>query len=427
MCAFSASPWAFVIVPALTMASIWFSTAFLSASESCVGVTPSCPAASVMIACWVAFGSLSFVAAIAPPPAATARAAAPIPRRVPLVNLTPAGNHRSLRKRWESHKNQRQRELGGKEAADRRREPDGPRPRGTPPRNAPGERAHDRGGRDDVDEPRPTGIRVAAGGDAVPERQRPDREVEVVRTPPEGVGDPVLEPARERDRSEQLGADDARRRGHRPVRRREGDHHLAQREADVGVHEQAGDVQADERPGQGADETVHVFDREARPARQRLPPREQDAQQHRGGEEPEGHHSARARDVPGDVQAASRRSIDARHASFITAASPARKRPGRPRPSSHAGPSQPSRKAAFAATSAATQVPAATVTWSQGTRAGRPVAGSTRWCCSTPPCVQRRRELPLVAMPPASRRTEPLPGRPTITPPRTATSPPAET
>ena len=39
--------------------------------------------------------------------------------------------------------------------------------------------------------------------------------------------------------------------------------------------------------------------------------------------------------------------------------------------------------------SAATQLCAATVTSRQGVRAGRPVAGSIRWCCSSPPRRQR--------------------------------------
>src|SRR5436190_5538548 len=55
-----------------------------------------------------------------------------------------------------------------------------------------------------------------------------------------------------------------------------------------------------------------------------------------------------------------------RQDSFATSRTPARKRPGSSRSSSQSGPLSPSRKAAFAATSASRQLPAATVTSDHG-------------------------------------------------------------
>ena len=97
-------------------------------------------------------------------------------------------------------------------------------------------------------------------------------------------------------------------------------------------------------------------------------------------------------------------------------------RPGRPRSSSHSGPSFASRNAAFAATSAARHEPAATVTSVQRERAGRPVRGSIRWCWMPRPRRQRRLLEPLVASSPVRSRSAPPRGRPTTAPPRAATS-----
>src|SRR6476646_6321371 len=75
--AFAASPCSFVISPAATAASTCFFSALLSASESALGATPSWLAASVTIAALRWLGVPSWVAAIAAPPPATARAAIP--------------------------------------------------------------------------------------------------------------------------------------------------------------------------------------------------------------------------------------------------------------------------------------------------------------------------------------------------------------
>src|SRR5262249_11209108 len=112
---------------------------------------------------------------------------------------------------------------------------------------------------------------------------------------------------------------------------------------------------------------------------------------------------------------------------FATSMPAVRKQPGRPRSSSQAGPSSPSRNAALAATSASRQLPAATVTSCHGEVDGRPVRGSIKWCWTAPPRSHRRAVVPLVARPPLRRVSESPPGSPTAAVPRTATSPPAAT
>src|SRR5262249_40691686 len=74
---FIASPCSFEISPAATAASICFFSALLSASESALGCTPSWLAASVTTAALRSLGVPSWVAAIAAPPPAPARAAIP--------------------------------------------------------------------------------------------------------------------------------------------------------------------------------------------------------------------------------------------------------------------------------------------------------------------------------------------------------------
>ena len=163
----------------------------------------------------------------------------------------------------------------------------------------------------------------------------------------------------------------------------------------------------DEAPGEQADEAVHVLEREARPALELSPPassrpRTTDARAaRRRGPRPR---APRTRcSSPRERQATRRLLVQRR--SRRGSGRPRRratKRPGSPRSSSQSGPSFESRKAAFAATSAATHEPAATVTSSQRESAGRPVRGSIRWCWSSPPRRQRRFVVPLVAIPPAS-------------------------
>ena len=118
----------------------------------------------------------------------------------------------------------------------------------------------------------------------------------------------------------------------------------------------------------------------------------------------------------------------ASQALFVSTAAPARNRPGRLRSSSQPGPSiEENRNAAFAATSASRHDDAATVTSSQRERAGRPVWGSTRWCCSAPARTHRRRIVPLVARPPDRAGPIPRRGARRRARRRVATSPPAET
>src|SRR5438132_10535570 len=120
-----------------------------------------------------------------------------------------------------------------------------------------------------------------------------------------------------------------------------------------------------------------------------------------------------------DGQAASLSTPEVQDWFSVTRPCVSTKRPGRPRRSSQDGPAAPSRNAAFAATSAARQDPAATDTTLHGERDGRPDAGSIKWygCLS----------VPLVASPPPRRVTGSPPGRPTTTGRVVATSPPAET
>jgi hypothetical protein len=94
MRALIASPWALVSWPAATAASTRAARACCSASVSFCGVTPSRFAASLTIASLSAFGEVSFVAAIAPPPptmAARPTAATAIMRFRRLSTLLPSG------------------------------------------------------------------------------------------------------------------------------------------------------------------------------------------------------------------------------------------------------------------------------------------------------------------------------------------------
>src|SRR5438105_5952790 len=297
------------------------------------------------------------------------------------------------------------------------------------PRKAARCQARNDGGGADVEGERPRRAAVGPGRDPVHEREQPDREVQVVRLPPEAVrkGLPVV--VRHRERNEQLGRDHAECDRDRPVGRRAGNQDVGQRERQVAVDQQRAHVDEDERPGEQADEAVHVLEREARPAGQLGLPRKQQPENDGAREQRVREDSTGALDVPdvvgGEDHAAAESSV--RQAWLATMVSPARKRPASPRSSNQDRPSSESRKAAFAATSAPTQDPAATVTSSQRDSAGRPVRGSIRWCWTAPPRRHERFVLPLVAIPPASRRSVPSPARPTTEPPRTATSPPAET
>ena len=187
-------------------------------------------------------------------------------------------------------------------------------------------------------------------------------------------------------------------------------------------------MHTDERPGEEVCEPMDVLHREARPRLQARPSGEEQSERDRRREERECDHAAGARDVPRCVHAAAAPiGTRASQALFVSTAAPARNRPGRLRSSSQPGPSSESRNAAFAATSASRHDDAATVTSSQRERAGRPVWGSTRWCCSAPARAHRRRVVPLVARPPDRSTTDPPPGSPTTSSRRVATSPPAET
>src|SRR6266496_3080835 len=297
------------------------------------------------------------------------------------------------------------------------------------PRKAARRQAGDDGGGADVESEPPCRRAVGSGGDPVHEREQPDREVEVMRAPPEAVRERLAVVVRHGERHEQLGRDHAEGDRDRPVGRRPGNQDVGQRERQVAVDEQRAHVDEDERSCEQPNEAVHVLEREARPAGQlglsrKQQPEDDGAREQRVREDPAG-----PLDVPdvvgGEDHAAAESSVC--QAWLATTVSPARKRPASPRSSNQDGPSSESRKAAFAATSAPTQDPAATVTSSQRDSAGRPVRGSTRWCWTAPPRRHERSVLPLVAIPPASRRSVPSPGRPTTEPPRTATSPPAET
>src|SRR5439155_18375381 len=88
-------------------------------------------------------------------------------------------------------------------------------------------------------------------------------------------------------------------------------------------------------------------------------------------------------------------------ATRLTAPSAPTSRAGMRLDSSQESARSPRTMAAVEAVLAATHVRAATLTVRQGPAAGRPLAASMMWCCSTPPRVQRRTVLPEVARPPS--------------------------
>src|SRR3954467_12775884 len=108
-------------------------------------------------------------------------------------------------------------------------------------------------------------------------------------------------------------------------------------------------MQADERAGQQSEKPVDVLDGEARPVAQPRASRERQARDHSQAQQPEGDQAAGAGDVPLDeAHAATPSAPNLRdHSSFGTKTSPSAKRPGRPRSASQAGPSRPSKNAAF--------------------------------------------------------------------------------
>ena len=128
---------------------------------------------------------------------------------------------------------------------------------------------------------------------------------------------------------------------------------------------------------------MHVLDGEARPALVPRAAREEQSGERGEREEDEGDEAAR----PGRYQATLAPAITPRPRSRPAAATngspPTSRRergrdPGSPRASSQSGPPLESRNAALAATSAAMQLPAATVTSAQHESEGRPVRGSIR-------------------------------------------------
>jgi hypothetical protein len=97
----------------------------------------------------------------------------------------------------------------------------------------------------------------------VHEREQPDGEVEVVRTPPEAVREPLAVVVGHGQSGEELRGDDAERDRKRAVRRRPGDQELTDRERQIAVEEQRPAVHDHESAGQQAEEPVHVFESEA--------------------------------------------------------------------------------------------------------------------------------------------------------------------
>src|SRR4030095_9604984 len=103
---------------------------------------------------------------------------------------------------------------------------------------------------------------------------------------------------------------------------------------------------------------MDILDGEARPPVEALLAREGETERDRRGHEQVGDDSGRAGRVPVDAERAENHAApgaltDRRHTWLRTGGpSSGRNRPARPRPSSQAGPSGPSRNAALAATSA---------------------------------------------------------------------------
>ena len=211
---------------------------------------------------------------------------------------------------------------------------------------------------------------------------------------------------RERHREEQERGGDPEPDSERPVARLEGDHELDDRDRDDTVGEQRESVEREEHAGEDRQEAVHLLDCEARPGELRAG-RHEHPEHDRRREEQVRDDPRRAGDVPGEggQAAASSGTLPDQLPFVATAPSRSTNRPGSPRSSSQAGPASPRSSAALAATSAARQVGAATVTSRQRACDGSPLAGSIRWCWSRPPRSQERCATLLVARPPRSRVT----------------------
>ena len=198
-----------------------------------------------------------------------------------------------------------------------------------------------------------------------------------------------------------------------------------QRDLDGRVEDERDAVERDHAEAEEGQEAVEVgHGRLAQPPeRARF---HDETHQHRGGQEDVCGQSARARDEP------ERRVLHASAPVITVRPSPVTRTAATPsRAASTIACSSPARKSDFASTSASAAELPTTVTRTRSLFEGRPVAGSMRWCCSSPFRRQRLRSRPDVASAPetSSSVTNPFAVSTPIGQrlPRTATSPPALT
>ena len=290
---------------------------------------------------------------------------------------------------------------------------------------APDEQHEDARDGDPVEDRQPRGAAVGARHQTVHRCEAPDREVEVVRLPPEAVRQPLPVVVRDREGEQELGGGDPEPRPERPVARRERDEQLGEREGEERVGRDGQDVDADEGAHEQAAEAVDVLHREARPAAALRLAAEREPEADDDAEDDVRRDARGARRVPDGRARASRaclhrllallpdaRSRRSRRRRRRSARDPARVEPVRP-VGRRAG-SRPSRRRRRRGSSRRTQSPAPSTK-----SLALPVAVSTR-------CAPRD-AVPLVARPPETTRIAPPAGSATSTGPRTARSPPTET
>ena len=293
-------------------------------------------------------------------------------------------------------------------------------------REAPHEQRDDARDGDSVEDREPRDAAVGSRHQPVEEARRPDREVEVVRLPPEAIRQPLPVVVRDRERDEELGGGDPEAGPERAVGRRERDEELDERERQERVDRDGQDVDADQRADEQAAEAVDVLDREARPAAALRLASEREPEADDDAEDDVRRDARRARRVPdrrarAHVHAAPPPSRCATQAFSTISPSTRDEAAGdaalvEPRPARvrRAG-SRPSRRRPRRGS-----VAPEAVTCSQRRLARRgPSSVSTR-------CAPRD-AVPLVARPPLTTRIAPPAGSATSTGPRTARSPPTET
>src|SRR6266511_2256115 len=281
-----------------------------------------------------------------------------------------------------------------------------------PDRQPPPHRGGDRADGHAVERQHPHLPVVAADAEPVQDRQRPAGIGGPVHRPPDPMAEPDAQQAGHDQRGENVERERAQTEPERVVGRSERHHRVEPADRHVAVHHHGGDVQAQEDQRQQRQVAVQSRHDQAGPAPRGPADRGGDAEHHREGQQAQADGAAATREVPQRRCAGE----DGGHAAAVSSGTgqpPTRstcpsgrtRRVGRPSASSQPGARSPRMIAAVAAVLASTQVAAATLTVRQTTRAGLPVAGSTRWWSCWSPRRQRRAVVLEVASAPSWTRT----------------------